>query len=130
MSYFTNKTLFAALIVIILAFETTEAFYRPKPGLVESTLNHILNKQLERRFGPIPNKPRPSTRGTTPTPAPTPTTTTTTSAPPRKFGNGDVEKFEANLWKQYDNKCLLKKFKWCKILNRIRSSLNRSFIQH
>ena len=127
MSNFTNKTLFAALIVIVLAFETTEAFYRPMPGLVENTLNQILKNQLERRFGPIPLSLR-STRGTTPTPAPTPTTSTT-SAPSRKFSE-DIEKFEANLWKQYDDKCLLKKFKWCKILNRIRSRLHRSFIQH
>ena len=125
MSYFTNKTLFASLIVIILAFETTEAFYRPMPGLVENTLNQILKKQLERRFGPLSIR---STQATTPTPAPTPTTSTT-SAPPRKFSE-DIEKFEANLWKQYDDKCLLKKFKWCKILNGIRSRLNRSFIQH
>ena len=128
MSYFTNKNLFAALIVIILAFETTEAFYRPMPGLVENTLNQILRKQLERRFGPIPLSLR-STKATTPTPVPT-STTSTTPAPPRKFGSGDIEKFEANLWQQYDEKCLLKKFKWCRILNRIRSSLNRSFIQH
>ena len=107
MSYFTNKTVFAALIVIILAFETTEAFYRPMPGLVENTLNQILKKQLERRFGPIPISLR-STKATTPTPAPTPTTSTT-SAPSRKFGSGDIEKFEANLWQQYDEKCLLKK---------------------
>ena len=99
MSYFTNKTLFATLIVICFAFETTEAFYRPMTGLVEKTLNQILEKQLERRFGPIPLSIR-SAEATTQTPAPTPTTSTT-SAPPRKFSE-DIEKFEANLWKQYD----------------------------
>ena len=70
MSNFTNKTLFAALIVIVLAFETTEAFYRHRPGLVEDTINQILKKQLERRFGPLVTQnwvtaSQPSTETTT-----------------------------------------------------------------
>ena len=42
------------IVIIMTAMSTSNAFYRPMPKLLESTLNRILARRLEIRFGRIP----------------------------------------------------------------------------
>ena len=46
--------LLVIIVIIITAMSTSNAFYRLMPKLLENTLNRILARQLEMRFGRIP----------------------------------------------------------------------------
>ena len=65
------------IIVVILgflAFDNSNAFYRPFPSLIEKTLNKILTDQLNERFSTSTTTAKPTTAALT-TKAPTSKTT-------------------------------------------------------
>ena len=119
MSIFMTKS--HAIIVIFICFlaiEKTNGFYRPLPSLLKNTLNIILHKQLEKRFGPISTS--------TTSPIPTTMTTTTTSSPPSSTSS--ELQFSSTFAKFYVVKCIKKKFKWCKLFNRKRNRHNHRIL--
>ena len=70
-----SQTRIVIIVVILafLAFDNSNAFYRPFPSLIEKTLNKVLTDQLNERFSTSRTTAKPTTAALT-------TTTTTESA--------------------------------------------------
>ena len=49
-----TEVILTFLVIGFLAFESCQAFYRPRHSFMEKTLDKILQDQLERRFGKLP----------------------------------------------------------------------------
>ena len=95
------------IVIFALSMGKSNSFgFRPLPGLYKNTLNTILHRQLERRFGPII-----TTTSTTVSPTSTTSTTTVPSIEEQK-----KLEFQA-IWNAYMKKCKGKKSGWCKFLH-------------
>ena len=107
-----SQTRIVIIVVILafLAFDNSNAFYRPFPSLIEKTLNKILTDQLNERFST-------STTTTKPT-----TAALTTKAPTSKTTNKRYQfvtfKSKTNLHPKihhHPKRCTLNKFEDCTI---------------
>ena len=105
-----TRRVIIVVILAFLAFDNSNAFYRPFPSLIEKTLNKILTDQLNERFSPSTTTAKPTTAALI------------TTASASKTTNKGYESFnlkpKSNLHPKihhHPKRCTLNKFEDCTI---------------